>query len=84
MVHLNPGLIIYQAIDNYLINYNLIINFITTTTTRRQSYNLLMLCAFPESPESPNRPIGLFGVLGVVPNEGSIAHASMSGFASLA
>ena len=38
-----------------------------------------MLRAFPESPESPNRPIGLFGVLGVVPNEGSIAQASMSG-----
>ena len=48
-----------------------------------QNYNVLMLRAFPESPESPNRPIGLFGVLGVVQNEGSIAHASMSGFASL-
>ena len=45
---------------------------------------MLMLRAILESPESPNRPNGLFGVLGVVPNKGSIAHASMSGFASLA
>ena len=42
-----------------------------------------MLRAFPESPESPNRPIGLFGVLGLVLKEGSIVHASVSGFASL-
>ena len=42
-----------------------------------------MLRAFPESPESPNRPLGLFGVLGLVPKEGSIAHASMCGFATL-
>ena len=48
-----------------------------------QSYNVLMLRAFPESPESPSRPISLLGVLGVVPKEGSIAHASMSGFATL-
>ena len=48
-----------------------------------QSYNVLMLNAFPESPESPSRPIGLLGVLVVVPKEGTIGHASMSGFALL-